>query len=175
MKAPKALTTCLLVVGITVVLGVAGCGGMLDRPRPSETDYVEDYLEYFDATQIEKLDYTYRGSIGGAGTVGRGKFKGPIRLKNEILGKKIRTGAVKEGTYDPAKIKEPDKMLLQHQWETHAGGTIPSWFDFPYGRKLRVLTEEYEGRGGNDSRPRYEKVWYIDDENNVVYIRGNWG
>ncbi|MFZ1934753.1 MAG: hypothetical protein WCB27_12645 [Thermoguttaceae bacterium] len=172
IRALHLTIACFLVAGIVVALGVTGCGG-LERPRPSEAEYAEEYLAYFDATQIEKLDYTYRGSIGGAMTAGRVKFKGPIRLKSELLGAKIKAGTVKEGIHDPAKLKERDRMWIQHQWEAHSGGSIPSWFDFPYDRKLRTLTEESEG--GDDPRSHYEKVWYIDDENGVVYIRGNWG
>lgn len=175
MKASHVAKVSLLSLVVLAVLPFLGCGNMLERQPPSEAAYIDDYLKYFDATQIAKLDYTYKGSIGGAMTVGRAKFKGPIRLDSEMLNAKIKAGTIKKGTYDPSKMNESDKMWLQHRWKTHAHGSIPSWFDFPYSRKLQTLTEEYEGRGGDDPRPRFEKVWYIDDENHVVYIRGNWG
>jgi hypothetical protein len=148
-------------------------GNMLERQRPSEGAYIADYLEYFDGSQIEKLDYTYQGAIGGVRTVGRAKFKGPIKLRDGIVEAKIKAGLTTRGMYDPAEMtKEPAATLFRHEWEGYADGAIPSWFDFPFDRKMRTLTEA--GKGSN-AEPRYEKVWYIDDDRNIIYIRGNWG
>ena len=52
--------------------------GTLDRPSPSREGYLARYFEYFNTEQIEKLDYVYKGAIGGAMTVGRAKFKDSV-------------------------------------------------------------------------------------------------
>ena len=160
-------------VATVLIVCFSGCGSFLDRPRPSREAYTADYLEYFDASQIEKLDYAYRGAIGGAMTVGRAKFKDSVRLKDLLVESRVKSGVLTAETYDPADTAEgPGATEFRHQWEVHAGGTIPPWFDFPFDRKMRVLRET---GGGTDAHPRYEKVWYVDEERGVVYIRGNWG
>jgi hypothetical protein len=168
----------LIVAGAILLAPFWGCGNFLERPTPSKDEYIQSYLEYFDGSQIEKLDYTYRGAIGGASTVGRAQFKGPVKLRKIMVDARIKSGLViKEGTYDPAEMtKEPAAMQFRHEWENHAGGSLPPWFDFPFNRKMRTLTEASEGsRSPTNPRPRYEKLWYIDDEHNVVYVRANWG
>jgi hypothetical protein len=170
----KAMERFLIVAATAVLFPFSGCGNMLDRPAPAKAEYIADYLEYFDGSQIEKLDYTYKGAIGGAFTVGRAKFKSPVELRDDLVETRVKAGLVTEGTYDPVEMaKEPALMQFRQELEVHAGGTIPSWFDFPFDRKMRMIREASEGKGGVS--PRYEKVWYIDDERNVVYIRGNWG
>jgi len=163
----------VFVVAITLFVSVSGCGNMLDRQAPSKDAYIAYYLEYFDGSQIEKLDYVYKGAIGGAATIGRAQFKGPVSLDNILLQEKIKEGLVTEGTYDPAEMAEqPMAMHFRHQWENHARGELPPWFDFPFDRKMRTISESFEG---DDNNPRHERIWYIDDERNIVYIRANWG
>jgi hypothetical protein len=153
-----------------------GCGNMRDRHPPSGSAFISTYLKYFDASQIRKLDSAGHGAIGGMSVVGRAEFTGPIRLNKALIDEQVKKGLIKERFYDPAEMtKEPAAMNFRQQWEVHAGGTLPSWFDFPYNRKLRTITERDEGHGGDHPTPRYENIWYIDDQRNVVYVRGNWG
>jgi hypothetical protein len=144
-------------------------GGLMSRPTPTKVEYSARYFEYFDASQIKTLEYVYEGAIGGEITMGKAKFRGSVTLKPLMIEARIKAGLATKGMYDPAKMTESDIMLFRDEWKKHAGGTIPSWFDFPFDRKLRTITESSEGSKGH---PGYEKVWYIDDEHNVVYIRG---
>lgn len=150
---------------------------MLARQPPSREAYVATYLECFDVSQVVNLDYVYHGAIGGAFTVGRAQFKAPVKVRDSMVREKIKAGLITEGTYDPTEMtNEPTAAAFKLEWEVHAGGKMPSWFDFPFNRRMRVFKEESEGvQSETDPRPRYEKVWYIDDEKSVVYIRGNWG
>ena len=146
---------------------------MLDRQPPSREGYIAEYLEYFDASRIEKLDYVYKGAIGGAMTVGRATFLDSVKLDESLVEERTKSGRLVTGTYDPKEIAdEADATWFRRQWEVHAGGTLPSWFDFPFDRKMRTLREEDEG---SDGHPRYKKEWYIDDERNIAYVRANWG
>jgi hypothetical protein len=143
-----------------------GCGVPFSRVRPSESDYIARYLKYFDPSQIEKLDFVYEGAVGGESTVARVQFKGPVVVRP--LGK-----AATEGVFDPAKLaKERDRLKFRRQWTFSAGGTLPSWFDLPFDRKMRLIQESQEG---SDGKPRYDWAWYVDDERNVVYFCGNRG
>jgi hypothetical protein len=162
-----ALHACLF-----LFLALSGCGSFLQRPRPSKEDYIVDYFAYFDTAQIEKLDYVYQGSIGGAGTVGRAKFKDSVKLRESLIAAQVKCGLLEDGIYDPTAMEEIEAVMFREQWEEHAGGTMPRWFDFPFDRKLRMLREAGEG---SDAHPRHETVWYIDEDRNVVYVRGNWG
>lgn len=163
----------LVAAAIVMMLSLSGCGNTLDRPCPSREDYVATYLECFDATQIEKLDYVYQGAIGGTMTVGRAEFHDFVKLKDSLVAARVESGRLVAETYDPAEMAEGAAATeFRRQWEIHAGGTLPSWFDFPFDRKLRVLREVSEGSEGH---PPHETVWYIDDERKIVYIRGNWG
>lgn len=156
-----------------IFLTLSGCGSMLDRPTPSREDYLAGYFEYFNPEQIEKLDYVYKGAIGGAMTVGRAKFKDSVKLRDSLIEARAESGQLEAGTYDPTAMgEETAAMEFEHQWKAHAGGTMPPWFDFPFDRQMRTLREASEG---SDKEPRYEKVWYIDDERRIVYVRGNWG
>ena len=131
------------------------------------------YFECFDGSQIEKLDFAYKGAIGGTRTVGRAQFKGSVKLRDSMIEARAKVGLVTEGMYDPAEMTKGAAMEFRDCWERHADRKIPSWFDFPFDRKMRLIKESSEGRTGRD--PPYEKVWYIDDEHNVVYVRANRG
>jgi hypothetical protein len=157
---------------ISVTISVSGCGNMLERPAPSEQGYLNEYFSYFDTSQIEKLDYVYKGAIGGAMTVGRAKFKQSVKLKNWLIEERIKSGRLLSTIYDPATVNETDAAIEQHQWENYANGTIPSWFDFSPKQKMRLLKEESEGSEGH---PCFGKAWYIDEERAVVYVRASWG
>jgi hypothetical protein len=175
-KSSASIPRCKLVLVVTAtaaLLTSSGCGNFLERHAPDRDGYIARYFEFFDGSQIQKLDYAYKGAIGGDFTVGRAEFKGRVQLKDLMIQAKIKGGLVAAGMYDPAKMmKEPAAAEFRQRWEVHAGGTMPAWFDFPFDRKMRTLREASEG---SNSSPRYENIWYIDDEHNIVYVRGNRG
>jgi hypothetical protein len=149
-----------------------GCGYALSRPRPSKEEYIARYFEYFDETQIAKLDYDYQGAIGGAFTVGKAHFKGPANMGYPRVEEAIKAGKITSKTYDPGKMSEGEANSFQRQWILASGGKSPSWLDFPFNKKMRLIEESSEG---SDGHPRYVKQWYIDEERNVVYVYGSWG
>jgi hypothetical protein len=181
----RAATTArigLRMAKIAIVLAAASflclllTGRALDRPTPSEDEYKAMYFEYFDTSQIERLDYVWKGAIGGVATVGKAKFRRSVKLKDILVEARIKAGRITWGTYDPTEMaQEPAATAFRDEWKWHTDGTMPSWFDFPFDRKMRTLREANEGCGGSNPRPRSETIWYIDDEQNVVYVRGNWG
>jgi hypothetical protein len=164
----------LVVLAGVLSVSLPGCPRALERPSPSRDGFIADYLEYFDQSHLEKLDYEYKGAIGGAFTVGRAQFKGPVKLRDGLVEVRTKAGKFTVGTYDPTRMTEQEKWAFNHQWTLATDGKMPSWLDFPFNRKMRTLREASEG-STRDARPRYEKEWYIDDEKNVVYIQGNWG
>jgi hypothetical protein len=153
---------------------LAACGSPLSRPTPSRDAFIAQYLAYFDSTQIEKLDFAYKGAIGGAVMVGRVQFKGPIRINDAMVNARVQAGNVTVGTFAPAKMAEEDKQDLIRQLKSPADGRMPSWLDLPFDRNMRMIRDAGEGDTRN-AQPRYEKTWLIDDEHNVVYVYGNWG
>jgi hypothetical protein len=163
MRKPHSVGSMLLAAMVFSLLAVLGCGVVFSRPCPSESEYIARYLTYFDSSQIDGLDYVYRGAIGGEGTIARIQFKGPVKLKP--LGQ-----TTKAESFDPAKMrKDRDVSKFKEQWTSAAGQKLPSWFDFPFGRKMRMIRETREWSNGN---PSYDWTWYIDDERNVVYFCG---
>jgi hypothetical protein len=149
--------------------------GMLSRPTPTREGYLYQYFGYFDESQIDKLDYAYKGMFRGIFSVGRAEFKGPVKLNDVMVQAKIKAGLITEGTYDPTRMTEADVMWLRHEFETLAGGRLPSWFDFPFDRKMRKITEEDQGSLGDHGGPPHKNVWYIDDDKHIVYVRANCG
>ncbi|MDZ7616338.1 MAG: hypothetical protein U1E05_04995, partial [Patescibacteria group bacterium] len=105
--------------------------------------------------------------------MGRAKFKDSVKLRDSLIETQVKSGLLEVGMYDPTAMADDVAAIeLQQRWKVHAGETMPSWFDFPYNRKMRTLRE---ASAGSDTRPRHETVWYIDDDHNVVYVRGGWG
>jgi hypothetical protein len=151
---------------------ISGCGNMLDRQPPSQENYIADYFNYFDGDQIKKLDFAFKGAIGGVITVARVEFKGPIKLKDVLIEPQVKAGTVVLGTYDPDKMKEDTRWLLETHCNSANNGKKPAWLDFPFDRKMRTITETGKG---DDSHPRYGRTWYIDEEQNVVYLFSSWG
>jgi hypothetical protein len=162
------LAILFLAVAITLL-----CGNGLSRQAPSQDGYLSQYFECFDTSQVEKLDFAFKGMFRGSFTLGRAKFKGPVELIKSMVEPKIKAGLMTMGTYDPAKPSETDKLWLRHECETFAGGSLPSWFDFPFDQKMRMVTEEDQGSLGDHPRPPYKNVWYFDDKCNIVYILGS--
>ena len=171
----------LLVVMLLFILKLSG-KSFLDRGPPSKDDYIAHYFDYiegshvFEGSQVEKLDFVWHGAIGGIMTVARAKFNGPVKLNDAMVEAKVKAGEFTIGTYDPAKMIEGDKLQLKHQLTVITHGEVPSWLDFPFNCKMRMLTELIE-RGPDPERPRYPRhtIWYIDDEHNTVYMYGSWG
>jgi hypothetical protein len=168
---------------IVVVTGMWLSGkSFLDRGPPSKDDYIAHCFDYvdgshvFEGSQVEKVDFAWRGAIGGIVTVARAEFKGPVKVNDGMVDAKVKAGEFTIGTYDPAKTTEGDKLMLRHQFTVANHGETPSWLDFPFNRKMRMLTENVD-RGPDPDHPRYPRntIWYIDDERNVVYMYGCWG
>ena len=162
---------CYVVVVILLLVSFgsnlfSGCN-MLDRSAPSQAQYIAEYMQHFDESQIEKIDYYYKGAIGGALTAARVQFKGPVEIR----------GDVKVGAYDPKTVTEDsgDMMWFRHRWENHCGGTLPAWFDFPFEQPMRTIREERDREECREGEPVYHYEWYIDDRRNVVYFMGGWG
>jgi hypothetical protein len=162
----------LLALGFVAFLVTCFSGdGLLTRQPPSKDGYLSEYFECFNASQVAQLDFAFKGMFRGSFTLGRAEFKGPVEPTTSVVDAKIKSGLMTKGTYDPAKMTDADKVWLRHQCESLAGGSLPSWFDFPFDRKMRMLTENNEYDAKNPSQP-YETVWYFDDERNVVYVLG---
>jgi hypothetical protein len=162
-KKPHQVDKMFAIEMAFLLLFISGCGMPLSRPRPSEAEYIARYLMYFDSSQIEKIDYVYEGAVGGECTAARIQFKGPVKIR--ALGK-----FAKEGSYDPAKMKsEQAKREFREQWTFAAGGKLPSWLDFPFDKKMRMISE---AQASSADEPSYGWTWCIDDERNVVYFCG---
>jgi hypothetical protein len=140
---------------------------MLDRQPPSKDSYIAIYFEYFDQKQIEKIDYDYKGAIGGIVSSARVQFKGPVKLSENVVDEAIKNGKIIVGTYDPAKMSKDDVESFKHQWTLASDGEVPSWLDFPFDKKMRKIKESRERK---DTSPGYDYEWYIDDDRNVVYL-----
>jgi hypothetical protein len=162
----------LFIVGNLWLFLSVGCGNMLTRQVPSKDAYIAQYLAYFDETQIENIEYAYQGAIGGAFTVARVQFKSAVKTKNNLLDQPAKNVKIISEVFDPEKMLTDDIDILKRQLTLASDGNMPSWLDFPFNRKMRKIKESFEG---SDGQPRYEKVWYIDDDHNVVYVNGNWG
>jgi hypothetical protein len=166
--------TGLFLIAITLLLLPMLWGeSFLDRPAPSKDGYISSHMQCFDRSQIENVDFVWHGAIGGIMTVGRAKFKGPVKLEDAMVEEKVKAGKFTIGTYDPAKMTEGDKLLLKQQLTVVTHGEMPSWLDFPFDRIMRTIREAADMVPG--VHPRYETIWYIDDEHNVVYIYHCWG
>lgn len=164
----------LVAVTLLFVL-MLGCGGCLSRPGPSsDAEYVAGYFQYFDTSQVGKVDYLHSGEIGGIYTIARVQFKGPVKLRDILVEGRAKAGKIILGKYDPAKMTEEDAQAFKQQWMFFTRPKMPSWLDFPFDRQLRTIREASEG-STRDALPRIEQIWYIDDERNVVYFRGSWG
>ena len=105
----------VLVVGCIAYMQIAGVS-FLDRPAPSEEGYIAGYFEYFDGTQVEKLDFAWKGAIGGIITVGRAQFKGPVKIKQIMVDEHGKDGKISIGTYEPAKMTQEETWEIEHQW-----------------------------------------------------------
>ena len=160
-----------LVMLAVVGLLLAVCSiNPLSRPGPTtEVEYADRFMEYFDTSNLERVEWVWEGAIGGIITFARVKFNGPIKRKVVLLDERIKAGKISAGRYDPAEITEPEAMEFKHQWTILTDGELPSWFDFPFDRKLQTIIETSEG--DLDGHPKYEKTWYIDDEQNIVYFQ----
>ena len=168
VEAAGAVQGCCIVgILLLAALAIAGYLGFinpLERPASSEAGYVAKYMTHFDEHQIEKIDYVYHGAIGGVMTAARVQFKGPVKVH----------GAAEVRTYNPTAIaNEPAGLeTFKHEWEVHCGNKTPAWFDFPFDCKMRMFRD---AREGSKDEPRHCYEWYIDDQRNLVYFRGNWG
>jgi len=162
----------ILFVGCVAYMVFSGIS-FFDRPAPSRDGYIAGYFEYFDGTQIEKLDFDWKGAIGGIITVGRAKFKGPVKIRQIMVEERGKDGKISIGTYDPAKMTEEEVWEVKHQWTVITDGKMPPWLDFPFNRKMRTIEETYEEI--RDVRPRSYRAWYIDDAQDVVYVFGSCG
>ena len=139
-------------------------GWFLSRPVPSKAEYLAHYMKSFDPSQIEKIDYCYEGAVGGERTIAEVHFKGTAQIQ-------VRAGDAELGTYNPAALaEEPAASEFREQWTFAAGGRLPSWFDFPYKQRMRIVREAR--KVPSDGKPSYRFEWYIDDQRNVVYFRG---
>jgi hypothetical protein len=171
----RVMKAIALIGAVLLLLSVLTCEP-LSRPTPAKADYIALYFQYFDDTQIEKLDYAYHGAIGGVFTAGRAQCKGPVKVRQSLLDARISAGTATIGSYDASKMKEAEKLEFEHQWaivwEAATRGKTPAWFDFHFDRKMRTIRESGEG---GEHIPRFENTWYIDDERNVVYICGDRG
>ena len=153
----------VLLVGL-ILYGLFVPGWFLSRPVPSQAEYVARYMKYFDPSQVEKIDYVYQGAVGGERTIAKVQFKRTAQIR-------IQAGDATLGTYDPAALaEEPAASEFQQQWTFAAGGTLPTWFDFPYKQRMRIVRETREEP--SDGKPDYSFEWFIDDQRNVVYFRG---
>ncbi len=158
----------VVVLAVLLVIG-SSCGGCLSRPTPSKQRYLAMYMEHFDVEQIESIDYTYEGAIGGAITAARVQFNGPVTIPEglELI------------EYQPpeADDRSPDAELsrleIQAKCRNHCGGETPNWFDFPLDRPMRMIRESEEDPP--EDTPCYSNEWYIDDQENVIYFFGSWG
>jgi hypothetical protein len=168
----QIFNTITLIGSGLILLVILGCN-FLDRQAPSREDFISMYMWCFDEKQIEKIDYDYKGAIGGASTVAKVQFKGPVKMRTVMLEERVKEGKLTLGAYDPDKTTEDDKrMLMNHM--TIVTGEMPSWLDFPFNKYMQTIEESSEG-DNRKSLPRYYHIWYIDDERNVVYFFGNWG
>jgi hypothetical protein len=158
----------------TVVLALSGCGNMLDRPAPTRDGYIEGYFEFFDVSQIDKLDFAWKGAIGGIMTTGRAHFKGSVRLRDVMVDARIKAGRITTETYDPSKLTEVELWAFKNRCLVPAGGKTPAWLDFPFDRKMRTIEEANKEDPDAPSCP-FQRTWYIDDEHNVVYVLASWG
>ena len=164
-----AVESVVLLVVVGLLLAVCSLDP-LSRPGPStEEEYANFCLEYFDTSNVEKVDWVWDGAIGGIMTFARVKFKGPIKLKDILVEGRIKAGKITLGEYDPAKMTVPEAESFEHQWTVLTDGELPAWLDFPFQRKLQTINESNEG--DLDGHPRYEKTWYIDDERSLVYFQ----
>jgi hypothetical protein len=158
----------VVVPAVLLVIG-SSCGGCLSRPTPSKQRYLAMYMEHFDVEQIESIDYTYEGAIGGATTAARVQFNGPVTIPEGL--------EVIEYQPPEADDRSPDAKQTRYDMQVecryHCGGTIPNWFDFPFDRPMRLIRESEEE--ATESTPCYCNEWYIDDLKNVVYFFGSWG
>jgi hypothetical protein len=162
-----------LIVSLLYLIAM-GCDSMLTRHAPSKDSYIELYLKKIDKSQIIKIDYVYKGEIGGVFTVARVQFKSPVIIKaklEEVNNKDINPTI---DTYDPLNMSESDKLILKHQLTIVTDGKMPPWLDFPFNQKMRIITESFDGNI-DKGKPRYDRKWYIDDKTNVVYFCGSWG
>jgi hypothetical protein len=157
-----------MAAGGACLVAVSACGNMLDRQQPSDDAYISKYLYYFDETQIDKMDIAYKGAIGGICSSARIQFKGPIKLRDKVVDKATEDGKAALSEFDPTKMPEVDTDYFKHQWAFAVDGNLPSWFDFPFDRKLRVIKESVKP---SQTVQGHEYEWYIDDDRNVVYMR----
>ena len=156
LRATAALTALFLCAG-------GGCDEMFWKHRPSPSDYWARYFSRFGEVRVKTLDFTYAGSIGGEGTAARAVIEGGGPIKVDLR------GAV-AGIYEPAELRDVGARLdFEDRWAAPTHGRLPAWYDFPYERRMRTVTETHAQTA---SSPAYCFVWYLDDERGVVYFLG---
>jgi len=143
---------------ILLLLFAMGCPAPFSRPVPSPSEYKQRFLSNLDPKQIQNLQFTYHGAIGGEASI--------ARFRTDSAGiESIRENAQSEKAYDPNN--EAAREELRRQFAMCAGShSIPAWFDFPFGKSLLLFVDSGDF---SDEHPAYSHEWYVDKDNGIVY------
>ncbi|GAA5504878.1 hypothetical protein Rcae01_00317 [Novipirellula caenicola] len=129
------------------------------RPVPSEAEYIQRFLPHVRLEQVENLQFSYHGAVGGEFSIAR------FGVEEDTVSQ-LRVHAQREESIflDAGDSGETLKKKIAM---CTRGKTIPEWFDFPFGKKMVVFIDRGDG---TDEHAAYSREWYIDEDRGIVYF-----
>lgn len=144
---------------ILAVLLMIGCAGPFSRAVPTESEYKQRFLTLLQPDQIDNLQFSYHGAVGGEASIAR------FKLNTDAISQ-IRANAQREENYAFEDENVAKELKRRIAFGTRAG-RIPEWFDFPFDRPMRLFIDSGESTA---EHPAYSREWYVDQDRSIVYF-----
>lgn len=134
-----ALVSCII---------IAGCAGGFDRPRPSRDQYLAKNLPEIPSAQIARLDFAYRGSVGGSVSLARVEVK-EVKWVAPLwsIPEKMTLNFNKDTPDETAELFL--KSILTVAEDVGYEKSIPAWVDITYTEPIYM---HEDGAGTRRSR-----------------------
>jgi len=144
---------------LAALLVFAGCPMPFSRPVPSETEYIQRFLTHVQPEQIEDLQFSYHGAVGGEYSIAR------FRVDNDAI-HQLRANAQREEIFF-LEDGDSEKDLKERIAVCARESQIPGWFDFPFDKTMAVFIDSGDH---TDGHPAYKHEWYVDEARGIVYF-----